>query len=283
LNKNVKIYNASSVLRNPKYFLYELINDVRLSIPLAWQLFKRDISLSYKQSFLGYFWAFLPSVVITVGFVGAVDAKVISMQEMNIPYGLYVMLGTILWQTFLEAFNGPIGAITSSKGILAKVNFPRASIIFSKMGEVVFNFIVKVPLLVFILIYYKVAVSWEIIYSIGGVLSIVLLGFFLGTLLAPAAVIYQDINRLVSVVMVPWFFITPVVFMTPQSGWLSSIISLNPVAILLSTTRNFLVGDYIGSDISIFLILSSFTVAGCVFSYVLYKMIMPFILERVSA
>ena len=50
------------------------------------------------------------------------------------------MLGTVLWQTFLEAFQSPEIAIKASKPLLSQVKFPHEAIILAQLGQVIFNF-----------------------------------------------------------------------------------------------------------------------------------------------
>ena len=115
--------------------------DLLGSREIAWRLMVRDISAKYRQSLLGIAWAFLPSIVMAVGFTLANNARVINIGFTGLPYPAYVMFSTALWQTFVEALNGPVQAVTMAKPMLARVNFPREALILSKMGEVFFNFV----------------------------------------------------------------------------------------------------------------------------------------------
>jgi lipopolysaccharide transport system permease protein len=142
------IYTPESQLRRPIDLFKQMWRDLLASRELAWRLMVRDIKAQYRQSFLGIVWAFLPPIVMAVGFTLANDANVINVGETDIPYPAYVMFSTALWQTFVEALNGPVQAVTVAKPMLARVNFPRESLILAKVGEVFFNFAIKLILIV---------------------------------------------------------------------------------------------------------------------------------------
>jgi lipopolysaccharide transport system permease protein len=54
----------------------------------------------------------------------------------------------MLWQTFVDALNGPVQAVSNAKPMLARINFPSEALLLAKLGEVVFNFAVKLILIV---------------------------------------------------------------------------------------------------------------------------------------
>ena len=119
------IYTPESLLRHPSRLFQQMWLDLLSSRELAWRLLVRDISAQYRQSFLGIIWAFIPPIIMAAGFTLASQAKVINIGETDLPYPAYVMFSTALWQTFVEAINGPVKAVTVAKPLLARVNFPR--------------------------------------------------------------------------------------------------------------------------------------------------------------
>jgi len=60
------IYTPESQLRHPRQLLRAMFHDLKASRELAWRLFGRNISSQYRQSMLGYFWAFLPPLFTTL-------------------------------------------------------------------------------------------------------------------------------------------------------------------------------------------------------------------------
>jgi lipopolysaccharide transport system permease protein len=256
--------------------------DLLAARELTWRLMVRDISAQYRQSFLGVAWAFLPPIVMATGFTLAKDANVISVGATDLPYPAYVMFSTALWQTFVEALNGPVQAVTAAKPMLARVNFPREALILAKLGEVFFNFAIKLILIVALFIWFGVSVSWTAILAIVALIHLVLLGTFIGVLLAPLGVLYQDISKGLTMITGFWLFVTPVVYPVPSSGTFGFLVKLNPVTPLLVTARE-LATTGVVSDPYRFWVVSVITLVGLVFTWIGFRLAMPFVVERVSS
>src|SRR5688572_20247597 len=104
----VNVYTQESPLRYPRRFLGEMFRDLRASRELAWRLFVRDTSAQYRQSILGYLWAFLPPLVASVPFIFLKSQGVVGIGDTPIPYPAYALIGTIIWQVFADALNSPL-------------------------------------------------------------------------------------------------------------------------------------------------------------------------------
>jgi lipopolysaccharide transport system permease protein len=280
-NESVR-YTAKSELGKPWRLLKDMIFDLRGSRFIAYRLFQRDIKAKYRQALLGYFWAFVPSILIAFGLVAASRANVISIGETNLPYPAYVMLSMVLWQTFVEALNAPLMSVTESKSMLAKIKFPRESIVLAKVLEVFFNFLVKLILVVLLYFFYEMPITWKAAFAFVGVLQLVLLGTFLGLLIAPLGVIYQDISRAVSVGTMVLFLITPVVYPEPKAGIFATIVSMNPVTPLLVATRD-LATTGILSNLGPALAVSTVSIVGLLVTWVIFRLSIPYVIERMPS
>jgi lipopolysaccharide transport system permease protein len=242
----------------------------------------RDISAQYRQSFLGIIWAFLPPIFMATGFTLASNANVINVGKTDLPYPAYVMFSTALWQTFAEALNGPVQAVTVAKPMLARVNFPREALILAKMGEVFFNFAIKLILIVALFIWFHISVSWTVILTPIALIHLVLLGTFIGILLAPFGVLYQDVSKGLTLFTGFWLFLTPVVYPVPNTGIFGFLVNLNPVTPLLVTVRE-LATTGVVSEPWRFWIVSVITIIGLLLTWIGFRLAMPFVVERVSS
>lgn len=278
----VKIYTPESMLRHPVDLLKQMWRDLLASRELAWRLMVRDISAQYRQSFLGIAWAFLPPIVMATSFTIASNAKVINVGVTDIPYPAYVMFSTALWQTFVEALNAPVQAVTSAKPMLARVNFPREALILAKMGEVFFNFAVKLILIVALFIWFRIPVGWTVILTPVPLIHLILLGTFIGILLAPLGVLYQDVSKGLTLITGFWLFLTPVVYPVPKDGTFGFLVQMNPVTPLLVTTRELATTGVVSEPYG-FWVVSTLTLVGLVLTWVVFRLAMPFVVERVSS
>jgi lipopolysaccharide transport system permease protein len=276
-------YTSRSWLRQPgKPIWQQMWQDLLASRELAWQLLKKDISAQYRQSLLGVVWAFIPPIILAAGFTFAANSKIVNIAATDIPYPAYVLFSTMLWQTFVDALNGPIQAVTGAKGLMAKIKFPREAIVLSKLGQVFFNFGVKLILVVLVFLLFRISVPWTVILAPVALIHLVLFGTAVGLLLAPLAGLYSDVARALGLIMNPWLLLTPVLYPPPSQGFFAAVVKLNPVTPLLVTTRELVTTGEVSMAPGFWLV-SGFTLVALCFGWMLYRVALPYVVERVSS
>lgn len=276
------VYTPQSQLKHPIRLFKQMGQDLLASRELAWQLMVRDISAQYRQSFLGIFWAFVPPIVAALGFTFASDANIVNVGATDLPYPAYVMFSMALWQTFTEALNGPILAVTAAKQMLSRINFPREALILAKLGEVFFNFGIKLILIVALFFWFQMPIGWTVILAPVALIHLVALGTFFGLLLAPLGILYNDISKGLTLLVGLWLFLTPVVYPVPQEGALAAIVQLNPVTPLLVTTRELATTGVVSNPYG-FWLASLVAIVGLLLAWLVYRLAMPFVVERISS
>jgi len=276
------VYLPESRLKHPIQLFKEMGRDLLASRELAWQLLVRDISAQYRQSFLGIFWAFVPPIVTALGFTFVNNANIINIGATELPYPAYVMFSMTLWQTFTEALNGPIQAVSSAKQMLVRINFPREALILAKLGQLFFNFAIKLILIVALFVWYQIPVSWTAILAPVALIHLVMLGTGFGLLLVPLGLLYNDILKVIGLAIGLWLFLTPVVYPLPSGGGLATLVQLNPVTPLLVTTRELATTGVVSNPYGFWLV-SLIALVGLLLGWLLYRLAMPFIVERMSS
>jgi homopolymeric O-antigen transport system permease protein len=234
------IYSSESRLRSPRRFLLETIADLRGSREVAWHLFARSLRSQYRQSFLGYFWILLPPVATMLLWVYLNWSKTLSIGYTDIPYPIYVLTGTMLWQVFSDALLCPLTQLGASRNLISKVRVPHEAILISGLGIILFNFLVRLLLLMVAMLVLHVPPSLGLLLAPFGIFFLILLGLTIGLLLAPIGLLYKDISLGLNVILGFAFFITPIVYPVPTKWPASLLATLNPVTPLLDATRNWL-------------------------------------------
>lgn len=236
--ENRVVYTPESRMRHPLILFREMWRDLLLSRELAWRLLIRDISAQYRQSLLGVVWAFFPPIITALGLVVAKNGGAVNIANTEIPYPAYVMFSMSLWQVFVEALSGPLAAVGGAKSMLARINFPKEAIILAKLGEVFFNFGIKLVLIVGLFVWFKISVTWTVILAFVALIHLIILGTAIGLALAPIGALYGDIGKIIPIALTPLMLLTPVIYPVPKQGWFSAIVSWNPVTPLLVTIRD---------------------------------------------
>jgi len=274
-------YTPESELRHPVRLLRKMGTDLLQARELAWRLLVRDLKSQYRQSLLGYVWAFLPPLVMTFTFVFLNSQNIISVAETSIPYPAYVMIGMLLWQNFVDAMNSPLKVVTSNKAMLIKINFPREALIMAGIGEVFFNFMIRLVLLVPLYFIYDIPVSGSLMLFPVGVAGLFFLGLLIGILLTPVGLLYGDVQRGLVLVTGFWLLLTPIVYPPAKSGFAATLSSWNPVSPLLITTRNWLTAAP-NESLTAFALVAGGSFVLLFFGWVLYRVSLPHLIARMG-
>ena len=259
-----------------------MVSDLWSSRELAWRLLVRNISAQYRQSLLGFAWVVFPPVVTTLVWTFLNAQNILNVGETTIPYPAYVMVGTLLWQGFVEALNSPIKLIASSRSMLAKINFPREALILAGLGEVLFNFAIRLVLMLAVFLWFRIPVPPTVFLAPVGILALVSFGLMVGLLLTPLSVLYGDIGHGLAIITTLWFYVTPIVYPPPTTWPASLLVRINLVSPLLLTTREWLIGGTVSQPGS-FVLITGITFGLMLVGWVLYRVAMPHLIGRMSA
>ncbi len=256
--------------------------DLMAARSLAWRLMRRDISAQYRQSVLGVLWLLLSPLATALIFIILQGRNVLNLGETAIPYPVYAMMGTILWQLFAASFSAPLLAVSGNQDILAKVNFPRESLILAAGGRLIFELLVKMVMLAIVMVIFRSPVAWGALLSPAAMLALILLGLALGLLITPVATLYKDVSLALPHVIMLWFLITPAVYPAPDSGLFGLIMKLNPVAPLLTAARDLATLGALPDPWPCLWVTAGALVL-LVLSWTSYRIAMPILIERMNA
>jgi lipopolysaccharide transport system permease protein len=281
-DSTITVYTPESRIRHPARLFRDMFRDLLASRELAWRLAVRDISAQYRQTALGLLWAFILPLAHTVTWIFLNSSGIVTIRDTTLPYPIYVFCGTMIWAIFIDAVNAPLNKTTTAKQMLAKINFPRESLVVSGIYQTLFNGAIKIMLLLSALMVFKIYPGWTLIWFPFGILSLILTGTALGLLLTPVGVLYTDIGKSLPLLMQFLMYLAPVVFPMPTGGWAAVIFRFNPMTPLILTTRDWLTGsspEYLGY----FFLVNSFVITLLLAVWIIYRAAMPILIERMSA
>lgn len=277
----VTVYTPESPLRLPLKLLSEMFGDLLASRELAWRLFVRDTRAQYRNSLLGYLWVFIPPLVASFPFIFLNAQGVIEIGETPLPYGAYALVGTMIWQVFVDALGSPLQAVTNARPMLARINFPREAILLSGLMQVGFSFLVRLVLLLGVLVWYGIVPPWTVVFFPLGILALVLTGFVIGLIITPLGLLYGDVSRVLAIVTPFWMLLTPVLYPVPQSGLAGAVVALNPLSPLITTTRDWLTLGA-ATDLTGFIAVTTAMIVLLVAGWVAYRVALPHLIARLG-
>ncbi|MAG36984.1 MAG: ABC transporter [Dehalococcoidia bacterium] len=215
----------------------------------------RDLKVRYKRSVLGFAWSFLNPLFMVLIFT--VVFTVIAKAQ-NVPnYPLFALCGLLAWNFLAGSISGAARSIVGNAHLIDKVYFPRELLPISVVLSNLINFVLSLVVFFALLLLFRVPLSWWIVTL--PVLIAVQFVLVVGLALIVAAlnVFYRDVEHVLDVGLLAWFFLTPIFWelellpnkiTLPWSDfgidvWLLEY-RLNPMASLVTDYRYVLLYDY---------------------------------------
>ncbi len=232
---------------------------------LAW----RDISIRYKQTFLGAAWAIIQPLFAMLLFT-LLFGKLARMPSDNLPYPLFAYAGLLPWTFFANAVTNSGNSLIGSSSLITKVYFPRLYIPASAVLAGLLDLVIGSLLLIPMLFYYQVAITWRILLLPLFAVLATLLAQGAGMCLAALNVKYRDVRYALPFLIQLWLFASPVIYpvsIVPEHWrW---VLALNPMTGVIEGFRACLFGR--NFDPALILPSVLVTLALLVFSFVVFR------------
>ena len=207
------------------------------------QLVKSDFKLRYQGSLLGYLWSLLrPMGVFIVLYIVFVKFLRIGGDTPN--FAIYLLLGIVLWNFFLETTNGSVAAIVDRGDLIRKISFPKYVIILAVSLSAMINLVINLGIVALFMIYLQIGVSFNLILLPLVIGQLYLVSLALGLFLSAAYVKFRDIGHIWEVVSQAAFYGTPILYpLTLVPEYAGKLLLLNPLAQIIQDARFILVTD----------------------------------------
>jgi len=247
---------------------------------LSWQLFRGTIEAKYRRSFLGYVWMVFPAIAITGGVSLASQSGVIRPgQPSSLSYPLFVFIGVLIWQVFVDAVDVSHKAVDGARSYLTKVNCAREAIVLAQLYETLIIDVVRLALLVLLVVLFNGG-EWRA----AAVLALcftgaVVFGLGIGALLMPFTILFGDLQHGVRVVMTYGIFLTPAFYAPQGSGLFARLVQCSPLAPLMGSARDAAAGMAI-SQPGFFVAILGASIVVLVMGMLMIRVSAPILVER---
>ncbi len=176
------------------------------------QLTRKELKVKYKDSVLGFMWTLVRPLLQLLVYSVAIGIFLGSGRVIP-QFGVYLFTGLVAWTLFTDILGGCTGAVVGNAGLVKKVYFPRELLPLSVIGAAVVNFALQLVVLVGA---YVVTGHWphpgDLLLVPLALLVLVVFACALGLMLAAANVYLRDVQYLVEIGLLLWFWMTPIVY-----------------------------------------------------------------------
>jgi ABC-type polysaccharide/polyol phosphate export permease len=173
------------------------------------------------------FWAILIPIIPMTAYMMLAFIKAFNSST-NMPYIFYIALGITLWMFMSKVMRESMMAIKNEKVILTKTNYPIIAVVFSKIGEVLADTIIRIIAVISIMIWYHIypdPISLILVCLL--LIPIFFFALSIGLILSIIDTIIPDTRRLFDISMRYGLFLSSVIFPFPTEGILGYINQFN--------------------------------------------------------
>lgn len=205
---------------------------------LLWTLVWRDVSVRYKQTFLGVAWAILVPAFTALVYV-IVFGKFANFPAGTTPYPSLVVAGVLPMQYFASALSLASLSLLSNLPLVTKVYFPRTLLPVGGVCVPLVDFVVGLPVLGVLIWKYDTWPSgWETLTAPLWILLAVVTVLGISLLLAAVNVRYRDVRYMIPVFLQVLPLLSGVMFAVDQIPvkW-QWILAFNPMASVIAGWR----------------------------------------------
>ncbi len=204
---------------------------------LLWLWAAREVRVRYKQSLLGFAWAILQPLALTVMFT-LVFSLLVDVDTQGIPYPIFAYVALVPWTFFSTSLSFGTPSLVNNLNLVTKIYFPREVLPLASVGAALVDFAAASVVFVGMLILYGVRPGLPALWVFP--LLIIQLVLTTGvTLLGSAMIVFfRDMRFLVPLITQVWMYATPIVYpidLVPEP--LRPYYFLNPMAGIIDGYR----------------------------------------------
>ena len=240
--KKLVLFNFTVPRRIPgAFFLRNLVE--RRS--LLFQLVRRDFEQRFVGSAIGWIWGLIHPLALLISwmFVFQICMRVPPPPGVR-NYPLYIFAGMLPWLLFSETVQRSASSLLDSANLITKTVFPSEMIPVSVFLSTLVSHLLALLLMIAVTLVWINQISVFLIllplyFLVAGLLAV---GW--GWIVASLHVFLRDTAQMVSVVLIFWFWLTPI-FITPQQfpPWARFLLVGNPLYYVVRGYRTILLGS----------------------------------------
>ena len=242
---NHNLYTPNRYLKLGIKIWLKMLRELTGNRELIWRLFVRDFLAKYKQTVLGILWAVIMPLLMIGSFVILNKTGLLNIGKTEVPYPLFALIGLSIWQLFATGLSACANSVLQAGSMVVKVNFPKESLVIAALAQSIFEFLVRLGLLIIVFAIYRITPSWATIFLPLALIPLMLLTLGLGFLFAILNVLMRDIGNIVTLITTFLLFLTPVLYPVPPSRFFAALNILNPLSALVTGCRELVILGHI--------------------------------------
>jgi lipopolysaccharide transport system permease protein len=211
-----------------RHLIRDSIHDLWRYRELLYFFAWRDVKVRYRQAVLGAAWAVMQPLFTMLLFT-AIFGRMARVPSNGIPYPIFSYCALVPWTYFSSVVSQASSSISGNSSLVTKVYFPRLLLPGGTAVAALLDFAIASVLLVAMMFYYHVKLSWMLLLFPLAVVLMILITTGVSLFVAALTVRYRDVRHLLPFLIQLWMFATPIIYpasMVPARY--RPVLALNP-------------------------------------------------------
>ncbi len=213
------------------------IKDIFGQRELLGMLVRRELKARYKDSSLGFIWTLIRPIAMLLIYYIALGKFLGAARDIP-DFAIFIYAGLTAWGFFAEAVTSGTGSVVANSGLVKKVYLPREVFPLASIGSALFNLGVQLIILIAataVAGHFPTGPRWG--YFLLGLALIVIYGTALALLLSAWNVYLRDIQYLVEIFIMIFFWVSPIVYSwglftrNVSTEWIRELYLTNPITL----------------------------------------------------
>ena len=213
---------------------------------LLYFMVKREITVLYKQTILGFAWAIIRPVFSMIVF-SIVFGRLAKVPSDGIPYPIFSYVALVPWTYFSTALTQSTQSLVTSVPIFTKVYFPRIIVPLTPVVAGLVDFTIALGVVGLLMVFYSIVPTINLLWLPLLIVLMIMTSSGIGMLLSALAIQYRDIRHSVQFISQLLMYAAPVVWPVSLIGakfgdTAMQIYGLYPMAGVIEGFRSALLG-----------------------------------------
>lgn len=174
-------------------------------------LVKRDVTVLYKQTVLGFAWAIIRPVFQMVLFT-VIFGSMAKISSDGVPYAIFSYVALVPWTYFSAAMTSSTNSLVANTGMFTKVYFPRLVIPLTPVLAKLVDFAIAFIIIGILMLWYGVTPTINVLYLPLLILLMIMTAAGIGLWLCALTIQYRDIKHAVQFLSQLLMYAAPVVW-----------------------------------------------------------------------
>lgn len=199
---------------------------------------KAYLKSEVANSYLNWLWWILEPLCFMMIYA-FMFGTVFGAKEPYFP--VFIFIGITMWDFFNKTMIQSVRLVKNNKPIVSKVYLPKYILLTVRMGVNGFKMFISILIIIGMLFVWKVPLTYNVIYAIPILMTLILIVFGFGCFLMHYGVFVEDLSNVINIVLRLIFYMTGIfwnIMKRLPAPYNSYICKCNPIAFLLSSMRD---------------------------------------------